>query len=481
MTMGLVMAIATGSGKAARFMRSTALQRTWAILTPGAHLLLPLCDVRLACRRWRCILERVATVIVVLGLCGSGKSTLVNEMELDGRRKFDEGVNKGGRQYEAFLAAVRQGSDCVISDIDYYSAASRETLLSDLQAVDRDIRVSWICFSNDRARADYNCRNDRTRTAEQIRQNLAQNEHNERYFQPFEGAQVREIWAPPGVSPAYVSAAFGIEASAQPRFQGASHLPSLVACTPTIHAAAQSAVIIAAVASSAPSTHVEAEGGWGHVHTGRNVWGNRHGRLDQLNDWAASSDPFHHPEAEEFRKALHDVPRVKCTTLSVVRARVSSTPLVSSDMGPPPPAKATDQRYSVAPSPAIYFVEADDIDAARAAIDREVLAHVGARRWIQGFSIPGSLDIADFAAADGGFEYWNAAFALAESPHGHSKYSQTVGKLVAGHGFAGMRVRGVRGDEKLRYCNIVMFAPAAGWDDAAWHPWLESSSTPVPL
>lgn len=59
----------------------------------------------------------MATIIAILGLCGSGKTWFANRIV--GAEVFDEGVAPGWRSNEPFHKALAAGRDCAIVEVRY--------------------------------------------------------------------------------------------------------------------------------------------------------------------------------------------------------------------------------------------------------------------------------------------------------------------------------------------------------------------------
>jgi hypothetical protein len=98
----------------------------------------------------------MATVTFVLGLCGSGKSYLVDAMT--GVEKFQESFFD---HKDEFLAAVQAGADCVVSELAFLRAKPREEILREILAIAPDAKIKWVCFENDLEQANRNCRRER--------------------------------------------------------------------------------------------------------------------------------------------------------------------------------------------------------------------------------------------------------------------------------------------------------------------------------
>jgi hypothetical protein len=85
----------------------------------------------------------MATVTVVLGLCGSGKTTLVKQ--LVGVATFDEGVAPGWPQHDAFRDALAAGRDCAIVEAAYCFAPAREAFVEEILQSHPDTTFNWLC------------------------------------------------------------------------------------------------------------------------------------------------------------------------------------------------------------------------------------------------------------------------------------------------------------------------------------------------
>lgn len=149
-----------------------------------------------------------------------------------------------------------------------------------------------------------------------------------------------------------------------------------------------------------------------------------------------------------------------------------NAPFLNEEMGPPPAHDARRNRYNEDGAPALYLC------TTRAAVGRELAG--SAKIWVQQFQVPvGRLRIADLRSPEAESDQllsavmWCAEMAGAEG-HPTQRFSQFLGSVVAEH-FNGMLVSGVRGDESLRYSNLVIFQVGE-----AWRGWLAPES-PSPL
>ena len=73
--------------------------------------------------------EMMGTLTVILGLCGSGKTHLIEHLEAD--LKFDEGFQWNlNRDHERLVAALREGRHCIVIEVDYCIAQSRDKFVA---------------------------------------------------------------------------------------------------------------------------------------------------------------------------------------------------------------------------------------------------------------------------------------------------------------------------------------------------------------
>jgi hypothetical protein len=116
----------------------------------------------------------MATITVVLGLCGSGKSTFVRQIV--GVDVFDEGVAPGWPKHDSFRNALAGGKDCAVVEVAYCMATRRDQFISGILRDHPGTTLNWVCFENDLDAANARCRSDARRTPEQVRGNLEQNQ-----------------------------------------------------------------------------------------------------------------------------------------------------------------------------------------------------------------------------------------------------------------------------------------------------------------
>src|SRR5438034_1252590 len=101
-----------------------------------------------------------ATLTIILGLCGSGKSELIKRLDVDVR--FDEGFDwnlKG--EHERLISALKAGNSCAVIEVAYCAAIKRDAFVAKIKQAIPGVIIRWKCFRNDLAQANLNCINRR--------------------------------------------------------------------------------------------------------------------------------------------------------------------------------------------------------------------------------------------------------------------------------------------------------------------------------
>lgn len=200
--------------------------------------------------------------------------------------------------------------------------------------------------------------------------------------------------------------------------------------------------------------------------TGRTV--NADQIFGQIDSWARMPEPRCSEYVQRVQDALQVCPAVNLDNIVGYRGRrFSGTTPSRYDFGPPPRNVAPPNRYNSPESPALYLC------TTREAVSRELSA--SADVWVQQFDIPlAGIHVADLRSPEGREDQLLAAmmwFAELAGQDGYPNqdFSRLVASLVA-EKFDGMLVSGVRGDQSLIYCNLVIFEPGD-----IWHNWLSSN------
>lgn len=100
----------------------------------------------------------MAKVTFILGLCGSGKTFLANQLKEETGAEIFEGVagshNPSGMS--DMLDRLRRGMDCIVEEIAYCCSHSRAAVVNVLRSQVPEVQIEWICFENDLAGANWN-------------------------------------------------------------------------------------------------------------------------------------------------------------------------------------------------------------------------------------------------------------------------------------------------------------------------------------
>jgi len=116
----------------------------------------------------------MATVTVITGLSGSGKTEYLNQM-VD-VIPFNEGVRPDKPEnMEKFLDALGTGKDCAIVEIAYLTEYGRNELVRLVRERFPDTDFKWVYFKNDLETANANCLNEPRRDKKMREGNVANN------------------------------------------------------------------------------------------------------------------------------------------------------------------------------------------------------------------------------------------------------------------------------------------------------------------
>lgn len=100
-------------------------------------------------------------ITFLLGLAGSGKSHLADELNnKTGAKKF-EGIAAPERAelLPAMIQCLMYGEDCVVEEIAYCRPVCREQVVTYFRSRVPSVEIEWICFENDLDSANWNVRN----------------------------------------------------------------------------------------------------------------------------------------------------------------------------------------------------------------------------------------------------------------------------------------------------------------------------------
>lgn len=97
----------------------------------------------------------MAKVTFILGLAGSGKTHLANQITATTGAKYFDGVVHN-KSLPAIMQCLRAGKDCIVEEIAYCHAPNRDRIETELRSQVPDVEIEWICFENDLESANWN-------------------------------------------------------------------------------------------------------------------------------------------------------------------------------------------------------------------------------------------------------------------------------------------------------------------------------------
>ena len=170
-----------------------------------------------------------------------------------------------------------------------------------------------------------------------------------------------------------------------------------------------------------------------------------------------------HSISNNFIKSLNDVPLKIVSSEVFYRGRCCEEDQIiasSFQMGPPPKFLAVSNRYASQGEAVLYLSDSEN------GVKRELEGRPG-KMFIQKFKFNYSdLKVADFSLYDSS-SFLNAVMWHCElsGSEGYSSivFSQTLAEMIRNK-FDGMLVNGVRGNDKIRYKNLVIFNPTDKWE-----------------
>lgn len=105
-------------------------------------------------------LTRRPVLTVVFGPCGAGKTWNLERVQAlcPGVRVHDEGFLVRYSVTRKVRRWLREGHDCVVSDITFCLAEKRAELMRWLERNHLNVTLRWVCFKSDMRTANANCR-----------------------------------------------------------------------------------------------------------------------------------------------------------------------------------------------------------------------------------------------------------------------------------------------------------------------------------
>lgn len=94
-------------------------------------------------------------LIVVLGLCGSGKTYLSEKINKKTGAKIFEGVVHH-KSLPEIVKCLHNGENCVIEEIAYCTQEGRTQLTTIIEKEVKGVAIEWVCLENDLSSANWN-------------------------------------------------------------------------------------------------------------------------------------------------------------------------------------------------------------------------------------------------------------------------------------------------------------------------------------
>jgi hypothetical protein len=97
----------------------------------------------------------MAKVTFILGLCGSGKTYLAEQLgKQTGAEVFDN-LLADGSKLPALIQCLKDGKDCIIDEVRLCLPTYRDGIIQHLSQI-TGLETRWICYENDLESANWN-------------------------------------------------------------------------------------------------------------------------------------------------------------------------------------------------------------------------------------------------------------------------------------------------------------------------------------
>src|SRR3954466_16038118 len=97
------------------------------------------------------------TLIVILGLCGSGKSWLLDQLVVDVKSPHD-GFDLDSCHMQRIVDGLRANQSCAVIEIAFCEPGRRAAFEQEIRDLVPSVSIRYICFENDLQAANENCR-----------------------------------------------------------------------------------------------------------------------------------------------------------------------------------------------------------------------------------------------------------------------------------------------------------------------------------
>ena len=97
----------------------------------------------------------MAKITFILGLCGSGKTHLSEQLKKETGAEVFENLLTGGRSLPGLIQCLKDGKDCIVDEVRFCLPVYRHEIIQSLSEI-AGIRIDWICYENDLESANWN-------------------------------------------------------------------------------------------------------------------------------------------------------------------------------------------------------------------------------------------------------------------------------------------------------------------------------------
>lgn len=134
--------------------------------------------------------RKVGTLTVIIGLCGSGKSWVLDRLDVEVKLPHD-GFASDRRHFDHVVDGLRSDKSCAVIEIAHCDPIQRTTFEREIRIAVPHVSIRYICFENDLRKANENCRRRKDgRDLERLRRI---NDHYTEVYSIPAGAEVRPI------------------------------------------------------------------------------------------------------------------------------------------------------------------------------------------------------------------------------------------------------------------------------------------------
>jgi hypothetical protein len=97
----------------------------------------------------------MATVTFVLGLSGSGKTYLSEQLQKETGAQIFADLLSDDTSLPALIQCLKEGKDCIVDEVRFCLPTYREEIIQHLSHI-VDLKMDWICYENDLESANWN-------------------------------------------------------------------------------------------------------------------------------------------------------------------------------------------------------------------------------------------------------------------------------------------------------------------------------------